>query len=323
MIDAYTKGASFREMLDRKAKREGVNQALKSSMVTGPDGKTRLDQDRALSSLAQIDPQSAMNLQNKFEAKEQARQANMLKVKESGYIPVQDDMGKVIGFEINPNQPLSFEKMHKNRMYDLKKLDHEMKQKTDKYKSTDDLRKERSKMKTTLATQDIVPAYNKIQASAMDPSPAGDLSMVFNYMKLLDPGSVVRESEFKTAAAAKAWIGKMDGKGEGSRVPNTIRSFLQKAGEGTILLPEQRADFLKQAENVYGAQMKTQQNVDATFTQLAQDRGLDPSKVLVKYESDGSYKKKREAKLNKSTKKNKDFVNDVIKGSQIEWAEDN
>jgi hypothetical protein len=33
-----------------------------------------------------------------------------------------------------------------------------------------------------------------------DPSGAGDMAIVFSFMKMLDPGSVVREGEFKTAA---------------------------------------------------------------------------------------------------------------------------
>ncbi|MEM8882399.1 MAG: hypothetical protein AAGC82_17565, partial [Pseudomonadota bacterium] len=39
-------------------------------------------------------------------------------------------------------------------------------------------------------------AFGRIDASAFEPSPAGDLALIFNYMKVLDPGSVVRESEF-------------------------------------------------------------------------------------------------------------------------------
>ena len=33
-----------------------------------------------------------------------------------------------------------------------------------------------------------VGAYNRMVASSQDPSPAGDLSLIFNYMKVLDPG---------------------------------------------------------------------------------------------------------------------------------------
>ena len=36
-------------------------------------------------------------------------------------------------------------------------------------------------------------AYGRVVASAEDPSPAGDLALIFNYMKVLDPGSTVRD----------------------------------------------------------------------------------------------------------------------------------
>jgi len=43
-------------------------------------------------------------------------------------------------------------------------------------------------------------AYGRIMASVNNPSPAGDMALIYNYMKILDPASVVRESEFEMAA---------------------------------------------------------------------------------------------------------------------------
>jgi hypothetical protein len=61
-------------------------------------------------------------------------------------------------------------------------------------------------------------AFKRIQVSAQDPSAAGDLALIFNYMKMLDPGSVVRESEFATAANAA---------GVPDRVRNTFNRILR------------------------------------------------------------------------------------------------
>ncbi|KKM72396.1 hypothetical protein LCGC14_1420920 [marine sediment metagenome] len=44
-------------------------------------------------------------------------------------------------------------------------------------------------------------SFRKLAAAANDPTPAGDLAMIFAFMKIIDPGSVVRESEFATAAS--------------------------------------------------------------------------------------------------------------------------
>ena len=42
----------------------------------------------------------------------------------------------------------------------------------------------------------------KINAVASDPSAASDLALIFSFMKVLDPGSVVREQEFANAQNA-------------------------------------------------------------------------------------------------------------------------
>ena len=46
--------------------------------------------------------------------------------------------------------------------------------------------------------------YNKLLSSAKQKSAAGDMSMIFTYMKILDPTSVVREGEQATAKEAGA-----------------------------------------------------------------------------------------------------------------------
>jgi hypothetical protein len=48
----------------------------------------------------------------------------------------------------------------------------------------------------------VANSFKRIQDSAKNPSPSGDLSLIFNFMKVLDPGSTVREGEFATAQNA-------------------------------------------------------------------------------------------------------------------------
>lgn len=47
--------------------------------------------------------------------------------------------------------------------------------------------------------REVLTMYQKVQAAAHQPSAANDLSLIFGYMKMLDPGSVVREQEFANA----------------------------------------------------------------------------------------------------------------------------
>ena len=62
-------------------------------------------------------------------------------------------------------------------------------------------------------------AYQKIETAAKNPSPAGDIAMVYGFMKVLDPSSVVREGEFATAQNAGS-------------VPDSVRNMYNKALSG-------------------------------------------------------------------------------------------
>ena len=79
--------------------------------------------------------------------------------------------------------------------------------------------------------------FRKLLASANDPSPAGDVSMIFAFMKMIDPGSVVRESEFATAANTGS-------------IPVRVWSLYNRIVTGERLTTGQRADFAKQAQNL-------------------------------------------------------------------------
>jgi len=115
--------------------------------------------------------------------------------------------------------------------------------------------------------------------SVADGTPAGDLAMIFNFMKINDPTSVVRESEFKTAQDAKAWLGRAEKKG--TIVPNNVRTAIQGALDGTLLLPEQREDFLKQANNLFDAANRQHNKRIEEFTGIAKRTGLNVENVAI------------------------------------------
>lgn len=111
-------------------------------------------------------------------------------------------------------------------------------------------------------------AYGRIEASAQDPSAAGDLALIFNYMKVLDPGSTVREGEFATAQSSGA-------------VSDRIWNVYNKVMSGERLPPRQRADFVDRAEKLFNkAKGQHKQRVDS-YTGLARRANVDPEQVLV------------------------------------------
>jgi hypothetical protein len=114
----------------------------------------------------------------------------------------------------------------------------------------------------------ISQAYRKIEEAAKVPSAAGDVSLIFAFMKILDPGSVVREGEFATAAQAAG-------------IPDQVRAQYNAAINGQKLAPAQRQDFLNQAKNLARSQQQMfNTQLYTQFQYIAQQRGFDEKKVL-------------------------------------------
>lgn len=115
---------------------------------------------------------------------------------------------------------------------------------------------------------DVNDAYGRIIASAKDPSAAGDLALVFNYMKMLDPGSTVREGEFANAQNSAG-------------IPDRIRAMYNKSMNGERLAPDTRADFVNRAGQLYKSQEQSYQQVIDQYSEKAKRMGLDPKDVVV------------------------------------------
>ena len=100
-----------------------------------------------------------------------------------------------------------------------------------------EIRKEWNAKKTPF--NKIESSHKKLVASLGRKSGVGDMSAIFVYMKMLDPGSVVRESEFaqaqQTAGAVESLIARM-----------------KQIAEGEKLSVPQRTEFLALAEEFYG-----------------------------------------------------------------------
>lgn len=120
--------------------------------------------------------------------------------------------------------------------------------------------------------RDVRDAYRRVEVSAEDPSAAGDVAMIFNYMKMLDPGSVVREGEFATAQNSGG-------------VPDKIRATYNQVLEGTRLTPQIRADFLDRAGRLFTTQDAQHSKLVDEFTGISERLNLDPRNVVVDFTS--------------------------------------
>lgn len=107
-----------------------------------------------------------------------------------------------------------------------------------------------------------------IKSALADPSAAGTLSAATAYMKMLDPGSVVRESELGMAMQAQGMIDR-------------LQSYWTTIEMGKVLTPTQKADFARLSDQYLKAAEDAQRNLNARYSELATGAGIDPKRVVI------------------------------------------
>jgi len=108
------------------------------------------------------------------------------------------------------------------------------------FKNEFDLKKEFTNEPVYKEFQSMKSAFSQVTESLKKENPIGDVAAATKIMKLLDPGSVVRESELGIAMAAS---GKMD----------RLTNYVDMWKKGTLLTPSQRNDFGSLANELYNA----------------------------------------------------------------------
>jgi len=129
-------------------------------------------------------------------------------------------------------------------------------------------------LKKTFAAEPVYKAYSEMQSaygqitdSLKQASPAGDLAAATKFMKLLDPGSVVRESELGMAMAAS---GALD------RATN----YAQMRINGTKLTDTQRKDFQQLSDQLFGTATTAYNQKRGEFEQMGTAYGIDANRAL-------------------------------------------
>ena len=108
---------------------------------------------------------------------------------------------------------------------------------------------------------------NKVLAGAKQDSAAGDVSLIFTFMKVLDPTSVVREGEQATAANAAG-------------VPSRVRNAFNKALTGEKLSLPQRKDFVSTAIKLFQTNQKALDQFRSSFDSALNEREIKKSDVF-------------------------------------------
>lgn len=110
-------------------------------------------------------------------------------------------------------------------------------------------------------------SYERVRESAAQQSGAGDLGLIYGYMRMLDPGSVVRESEFAMAAQAGDY-------GE------QIQGFVSRILNGQRLPESQRQEFVRSADALYQQTAANLAEINSQFSERAAAGGVDPTRFI-------------------------------------------
>jgi hypothetical protein len=108
---------------------------------------------------------------------------------------------------------------------------------------------------------DMKSAYGQVVSSLAQGTPIGDVAGATKVMKLLDPGSVVRESELGIAMAA---AGRMD----------LLQNYFNNLMTGQKLTPTQREDFQRLSNELYAAAGQAYNNKRAEYEQFGKTYGF-------------------------------------------------
>jgi hypothetical protein len=109
--------------------------------------------------------------------------------------------------------------------------------------------------------------YQKMKDSAKEGTGAGDVALIFSFMKMLDPGSVVRESEFAIA------------QNSGGLLESLVVQY-EKAKEGDRLSQPQRDNFLLLAKKYMSASSKHEVMVRGDLQNIVDDYKLNSKNVF-------------------------------------------
>jgi hypothetical protein len=117
----------------------------------------------------------------------------------------------------------------------------------------------------TAGYREVKSAYGRVLSS--EDTAVGDLSLIFGYMKMLDPGSVVREGEFATAQNAAG-------------VPERIQNIYNRVVSGERLSKSQRDSFKGQAEKLYKSAGDQEATVRTGIERIAKGYGLNTANIF-------------------------------------------
>jgi len=134
------------------------------------------------------------------------------------------------------------------------------------FENTRALRNDFTALPVTKAFNEMQGTADIIKGALSNPSPANDMAAATKFMKMLDPGSVVRESELGMAMSATGLLDK-------------VLNYANMIVKGHKLTPAQRKDFYDSTQRMMADATKRYNAEVARFRKEASRWELDPDSV--------------------------------------------
>ena len=109
--------------------------------------------------------------------------------------------------------------------------------------------------------------FNTLQASANSANGPGDIALITGFMKMLDPGSVVRETEFATARDTAGLF-------------TQLQNRLEKAQNGQLLSPQQRKEYVALSQKYLDSAQKKAGEEKKALDVVVKNYKLNPDNVF-------------------------------------------
>jgi len=225
-------------------------------------GLSEVEQNQALDTvqIAALSPEQRVDIAREGPAALQ----NIIEAAGGGFIGIDPRTRKSV-FVPPPAGTRTEKQVQAEEKEQVKRVEQEVKDETTQFDRAQKLRSEISKVSTEF--DKLNSAFGRIESSSADPSAAGDLALIFNFMKMLDPGSVVREGEFATAQNAA---------GIDTKIINQYNRLLT----GERLAPKQRTDFLNQSRNIFERAQKDNVKAVDKIVDIGKQFGVSRGQLL-------------------------------------------
>lgn len=183
---------------------------------------------------------------------------------------LQSKVGKLIGDKLIVDETFGPESVQAQAINEA--ISSESKGEKPKLTDVAGIRKEFTKLSGDFIK--IRDAIGKVEQATANPSGPGDIALIFNFMKILDPGSTVREGEFATAQNSAG-------------VTEKFRALFNRVQRGERLSEKQRGEFAATAGQLFKSQTGKQLELETEFQGIAERANITPADVVIDFMGEG------------------------------------